>query len=132
MIRPVVGQLVAPFVVERVDAGHMKTVALLLRDPNPIHWDVEATKQLGLGDRPVNQGPLNMSYLIEAAARAAGGPERVRGFKARFVANVLAGDRVECTGAYVAVDPAERSATLELTASVDGTPVVEAEAVVFW
>ncbi|SVE18753.1 uncharacterized protein METZ01_LOCUS471607, partial [marine metagenome] len=27
----------------------MKTMAVLIQDPNPIHWDVESVKRLGLG-----------------------------------------------------------------------------------
>jgi len=53
-------------------------VAMLLRDPNPIHWDPEVLRELGLGERPINQGPINVGYLAELAARTAGGVDRVR------------------------------------------------------
>ncbi|TQC42599.1 hypothetical protein EEB14_47995 [Rhodococcus sp. WS4] len=51
-------------VVVRADA--MKPMALLLRDPNPIHWDAGALRALGLDERPINQGPLNVSYTLMA------------------------------------------------------------------
>ncbi len=135
---PAVGDAIEPFVVDVVDPGPMKTMAMLLRDPNPIHWDTDVTRELGLGDRPVNQGPINMSFAIEAAARAAGGYERIRNFKARFKDNVFGGERFECTGVYVAVDgdagqgaeEGTRTATIELRATASGREVLEAEAVV--
>lgn len=124
------GQELEPFVVESVDPGRMKTMALLLRDPNPIHWDTAATARLGLGDRPVNQGPLNLSYLVELAARAAGGPQHVRRFAARFLGNVFAGDRVICTGIVRSVDARRGTAELALVAEVDGRQVLEARATI--
>lgn len=132
MSPPVVGTKIDPLVIEHVDPERMKTMALLLRDPNPIHWDVTSTNRLGLGDRPVNQGPVNMSYLIEAAARSAGGPRHILKFSARFLGNVFGGDRVECAGTYTAVDTESHTATLELTATVNGSAVVVAEATVAW
>jgi acyl dehydratase len=81
-----------------VDSRPMKTMAALLNDPNPIHWDPRAVAALGLGERPVNQGPLNMGYLMTMLARWAGGRERVLDFRVRFLGNVLAGDRVRAEG----------------------------------
>jgi len=96
------------------DPARMKTMALLLRDPNPIHWDPETTQRLGLGERVINQGPINMSYLLELAIRAAGGPEHVRRFAVRFTGNVFAGEEVVCTGRVTRV--ADGAADLELEA----------------
>ena len=52
-------------VLARIDPAPMKTVAALLNDSNPIHWDVESVKSLGMGDRVVNQGPNNMAYVAK-------------------------------------------------------------------
>ena len=41
-----------------------------------------------MGDRPVNQGPLNMGYLMTMLARWAGGRDRVLDFRVRFLGNV--------------------------------------------
>ena len=81
----------------------MKTVAALLHDPNPIHFDVAAVRALGLGDRPVNQGPSNMAYVVSMLSRSAGGPERIRRLRVRFLGNVLAGDRLVAGGTVAAV-----------------------------
>ena len=81
-----------------VDAQRMKTMAALLGDPNPIHWDPRALAALGMADRPVNQGPLNMGYLMTMLARWAGGRDRIVDFRVRFLGNVLAGDVVRTEG----------------------------------
>ena len=69
----VAGETLPPLVVESVDAEKMKLMAALLRDPNPIHIDAASVRALGLGDRPVNQGPTNLSYLLEMVMRWSGG-----------------------------------------------------------
>jgi acyl dehydratase len=87
-----------------VDAQRMKTMAALLRDPNPIHLDPEAVAALGLGDRPVNQGPVNLGYVMNVLlAWADGDPGRIRRVTVRFLGNVLAGDRVHAGGEVRAV-----------------------------
>jgi acyl dehydratase len=124
------GAALQPVVIESVDPGPMKTMAMLLRDPNPIHWDVGVVRKLGLGDQPVNQGPINVGYLMELAVRAGGGPQHVRRFGVRFVGNVFAGDRVVCSGTVSAVDSDAGTAELELTAAVDDRPVLAGTATV--
>jgi acyl dehydratase len=98
-----VGQEVAPLVIDPVPAEPMKTVAALLHDSNPIHFDVEAVKALGMGDRVVNQGPNNMAYVVNMLADWAGGPGRVRGLRVRFLGNVFAGDRLTARGTVTGV-----------------------------
>jgi acyl dehydratase len=97
------GDELAPLVIESVSSEAMKTVAALLHDPNPIHFDVAAVRALGLGDRPVNQGPSNMAYVVSMLSRSAGGPERIRRLRVRFLGNVLAGDRLVAGGTVAAV-----------------------------
>jgi acyl dehydratase len=126
MLEP--GQALEAFIVDAVDPGRMKTMAVLLRDPNPIHWDREVLERLGLDQRPVNQGPINASYLIELAVRAAGGRDRMSSCSIRFLANVLAGQQVICTGTVVSVDRAGGTAELELLGTADGVPVVSGTA----
>ncbi|MDT7568612.1 MAG: hypothetical protein QOG76_7236, partial [Pseudonocardiales bacterium] len=50
--------------LDRVDPEKMKLLALLLADPNPLHFDPEAASRLGIAERPVNQGPSNMAMLV--------------------------------------------------------------------
>ena len=98
------GDPLPELVIDPVDAEKMKTMAALLRDPNPIHWDVDVVRQLGMGERPVNQGPNNMAYLVNLLAAFAGGYERVRALRVRFLGNVFGGDRLVAGGAVTDID----------------------------
>ena len=71
----------------------MKLLALLLRDPNPIHLDPDAAAALGFGRACVNQGPANLAYALSHLVGSRPG-ERLVAFDARFHATVLAGDVV--------------------------------------
>jgi acyl dehydratase len=99
-----VGTRIPPRVVEHVGSAEMKTMAALLQDPNPIHWDHAATRALGMGERVVNQGPINMSYVMNALVSWVGNdPSRLRAITLRFMANVFEGDRVEAGGTVTGV-----------------------------
>ncbi len=125
-----VGFELPPLVIEAVDEEKMKLMAAILRDPNPIHFDVEQVKALGLGDRVVNQGPSNMSYLLNMVTRWSGGVPTLRSVAVRFLGNVFAGDRVECVGRVTAVDPDAGLVTLEVAANVGDRPVLQGSVVV--
>ncbi|WP_433801851.1 MaoC family dehydratase [Actinomycetospora sp. CA-084318] len=75
-----------------VRAEEMKLLALLLRDPNPIHLDPDAAAARGFGRACVNQGPANLAYVLTHVVRSR--PGRLVAFDARFHAPVLAGDVV--------------------------------------
>ncbi len=118
-----VGTEIPPFVVDPVSIAEMKTMAALLRDPNPIHWDPRSTIALGMGPRTVNQGPMNMAYVMNALIFWAGGdPSRLRAIKLRFMANVFDGNRVEAGGTVTAVREVggERLADCEVWLDVTG------------
>ncbi|WP_166133008.1 MaoC family dehydratase [Nocardioides ochotonae] len=108
-----------------VDPEKMKVMTALLADPNPIHFDTRALAALGMDERPVNQGPLNMGYLQTMLARWAGGRDRLLSFRVRFQGNVLAGDRVRAQGQVVEVRETERGrvATCEISLEVVGGAV---------
>lgn len=125
-----VGQELEPFVIESVPAEPMKTMAAILQDPNPIHFDTAVTRALGMGDRPVNQGPTNMTWLLEAVQRFAGGAQNVCSVKMRFLGNVFGGERFEVTGKVTAVDEPAGVAEMELVATSDGRPALGGVAVV--
>jgi acyl dehydratase len=120
-----VGTEVPPLEV-LVDAEKMKVMAALLADPTPIHFDIRALAALGMDERPVNQGPLNMGYLQTMLARWVGGRDRLLDFRVRFQGNVLAGDTVRGTGRVTALrdDARGRVATCEVALEVLGGDVV--------
>jgi acyl dehydratase len=100
----------------RVDASAMKVFSVLMADPNPIHYDPAFVRALGLGDKPVNQGTITMSYAITAVVEWAGGVDRLRRFSCRFRGSVVADDEVTVGGEVTAVEerPQETLATLDV------------------
>jgi acyl dehydratase len=99
----VVGDPVPLFRVEGVSAEKMKIMALLLHDPNPIHFDRAAVAAAGLGDREVNQGSLTLGYVFDGLIAWAGDRSAIRSLQCRFAANVFAGDDVVVSGTVTAV-----------------------------
>lgn len=108
-----------------VDPEKMKVMAALLADPNPIHYDPRSLAALGMDERPVNQGPLNMGYLQTMLTRWAGGRDRLLSFRVRFQGNVLAGDTVRASGTVTGLSDTARGrvATCEIRLEVVGGAV---------
>ena len=117
-----VGTTIPEFRVDGVSAEKMKTMALFLHDPVPIHWDVEAVKAQGLGDKVVNQGPNNMGYVLNALIAWTGDPAAVHAFTVRFLGNVFADDVLVASGVVTAVreDGGQRLADCEVWLDRDG------------
>ena len=121
-----VGDELPQRIIESVSAEKMKTMAALLGDPNTIHWDVDDVRRLGLGDRPVNQGPNNMGYVVDMLADWAGGPANFRRLKVRFLGNVFAEDRLVAGGKVTGVRPSPegRLVDCEVWLARNGTEAV--------
>ena len=94
-----VGDRIPEWVMASVSPERMCTMAAILRDPNPIHWDRDAVDALSLdlGKRTINQGPLGLSYMINML-HAWAGPESLRRIVMRFPQVVLDGERVVARG----------------------------------
>jgi acyl dehydratase len=94
---------IPPFEVAAVEAAHIKMFALILRDPNPIHFDLAAVAAAGLGDREVNQGGATLAYVFDMLVAWAGSRAAVKRLGCRFTANVFAGDHVTARGVVTGV-----------------------------
>jgi acyl dehydratase len=131
MTPPEVGEQLPPWTMARVDAARMKTMAAILRDPYPLHWDRALNARIGLGDRVVNQGPLNVSYIVNMLHGWAG-PGCVRRLTVSFGPPVLDGDRVVARGSVTATETRadEVLVTCDVSLERDGAPVVTGTAVV--
>ncbi len=94
-----VGDSIPQWVMPSVSAERMRTMAAILRDPNPLHWDRNAVDvlPLGLGKRTINQGPLGLSYMINML-HAWAGPNCLRRIVMRFPQVVLDGEQVIARG----------------------------------
>lgn len=95
-----IGTVLPEVVTTSVRPDDIKVVALILRDPNPIHFDLEAAAKAGMGDRVVNQGGSTMAYIVNYLADWAGSRAAVRTVTCSFRGNVLACDDVS-VGAIV-------------------------------
>ncbi len=94
-----VGDSIPQWEMASVSAERMCTMAAILRDPNPLHWDRDAVDSLpfGLGQRTINQGPLGLSYMINMLYAWAG-PHCLRRIVMRFPQVVLDGECVIARG----------------------------------
>ena len=93
------GDEIPSYEVGPVSPEKMRTMSALMSDANPVHFDAAAVRRLGLGDRVINQGPLNQAYVVSMLAEWAGGADRVRSVRLRYRGNVFAGDQLRASGA---------------------------------
>ena len=115
-----------------VSPEKMKIFAAIARDPNPIHWDREAVAERGLGDRLINQGPLNLGYVVNMLL-AWTGPASLRDIAVRFTSNVFDGDVVTAGGVVtgIRVEQGERLADCDVWLDRgDGTRAIAGTATV--
>jgi acyl dehydratase len=126
-----VGDAIPSWSMDRVDPARMKTMAAILRDPYPVHWDRSANEAFGLGGRVINQGPLNLSYIVNMLLAWAG-PSSVRRLTVSFGRPVLDGEHVVAGGVVraLSVHEGETRAECEVWLERAGEHVVDGTAVV--
>jgi 3-hydroxybutyryl-CoA dehydratase len=111
-----------------VDPQAMKVLADVLDDPNPIHLDPRVVARLGMGDRVINQGPANCSYVVNAL-RDAFPDGTIAELRFRLLGNVYGGDEVTAGHRIVERDDTHAHCTIWLDVH-DGRRVVEGTATV--
>ena len=97
-----VGDAIPGFRMERVTPERMKTVAAILRDPTPLHWDRDATRAAGFEGKLLNQSPINLGYVINMLIDWAG-PTCVRRIRTEFPQPVFDDDSVVAGGRVVSL-----------------------------
>ena len=115
-----VGDELPSFIIEAVDPEAMKQWAVFLADPNQIHLDVEFVKAKGLGDRVINQGPINVAYMMNCLLSAFPGG-RIEKMTSRFLDNVYGGERIVARGTVDAVEDGRVHCSLTLESTDRGT-----------
>jgi 3-hydroxybutyryl-CoA dehydratase len=115
-----VGDALPPFVIEHVSPEAMKIWSVFLADPNPIHLDVEVVKAKGLGDRVINQGPINVAYMMNMLMAAFPGC-RIEAMDSRFLDNVYGGDKATASGTITAIEGRRISCAFTLDVAGRGT-----------
>lgn len=121
--KPKVGDTLPPFVIDSVSPDAMRDWSVFLADPNPIHLDVEVVKSKGLGDKRINQGPINVAYMMNMLMMAFPGC-RMESMDSRFLDNVYEGNRATASGEVTSVEGNRVSCDIKL--EVDGRGTVNA------
>lgn len=127
-----VGDRIPGWTMEVVSDARMRTVAAILRDPNPVHWDRASTARLGLGDRVVNQSPISLSY-IQNMLMECWGPTCIKRLRVRFPGVVFEGDRMKAGGVVRSTEVGGHPGALECEVWLeheDGTRAIEGTAIV--
>jgi acyl dehydratase len=126
-----VGDAIPSWSMDHVDPARMKTMAAILRDPYPVHWDRAANEAFGLGGRVINQGPLNLGYIVNMLLAWAG-PTSIRRLTVSFGRPVLDGDHVIARGRVQALTHHDDETRAECFVWLerDGEHVVDGTAVV--
>ncbi len=96
---------IPPWHMPEVTRERMRTMAAILRDPNPVHWDADLVNQLplGTGKRTINQGPLGLSYMVNMLHDWAG-PTAIKRIFMTFPKVVLSEDAVTARGVVTAIE----------------------------
>ena len=96
------GDELTPLVKEPVTRLQLVKYAGASGDFNPIHWDPDRGREMGL-DGVIAHGMLSMGFLGQYAAGVAG-PRAIRRLKVRFGAMVRPGDVLTCRGVVRSVE----------------------------
>ena len=113
-----------------VERSRMRTMAAILRDPNPVHWDAKlvSTLSLGVGERTINQGPLGLSYMINML-HAWAGPTCVKRIFMTFPKIVLSEDAVTAKGVVTEIGP-EGNVICDIWLEREGVRLLEGNATI--
>jgi acyl dehydratase len=96
-------------------------------DFNPIHWSEQTAAAVGLPD-VIAHGMLTMAMAVRLVTDWLGDPGAVLSYGTRFTRPVVVAHGVptelEVTGSVRSVDADDRTAEVDLTATVDGQTVL--------
>ncbi|MDO5710279.1 MAG: MaoC/PaaZ C-terminal domain-containing protein [Micrococcales bacterium] len=110
-----------------VDRARLVHYAGASGDRNPIHWDVDFAKGVGLPD-VIAHGMFTMGAAAECVSAWCGDPGRIVSYGTKFVGMVVVprdlGAVVEVSGKVTAVDVDAQLATVELTVTSQGRKIL--------
>lgn len=98
----VVGSKIGPYVAPPSDRLKYIQMAILLKDPNPIHLDRVYARERGYPD-VIQQGPLNAAHVYRTMAQWLPHPWALQRLHLRFVSSVFPGDVLTTSGRVTAV-----------------------------
>ena len=116
-----------PEQVIKLTRGDLVNYAGVSGDLNPIHWDDEIAKQVGL-DTAIAHGMLTMGLGGGYVTSWVGDPGAVTEYNVRFTAivpvpNDGVGAEILFSGRVKSTDPATKTVTLALTATTGGKKI---------
>ena len=116
-----------PEQVIKLTRGDLVNYAGVSGDLNPIHWDDEIAKQVGL-DTAIAHGMLTMGLGGGFVTSWVGDPGAVTEYNVRFTAivpvpNDGVGAEILFSGRVKSTDPETKSVTLALTATTGGKKI---------
>jgi len=122
-----VGDELEPRVVEDLRGDDMKLVAALLQDPYPPHFNERHASEL---DYPglLNQGPANLSYLLQTVVRSLESPTDLSSFDVRFHDRVFEHETVTATATVEDKHKTDEGGIVEFALELekaDGTVAVD-------
>ena len=125
-----VGDKIPSWEMPCVERSRMRTMAAILRDPNPVHWDAKlvSTLPLGAGERTINQGPLGLSYMVNMLHDWAG-PTCIKRLFMTFPKIVLSEDFVIAKGIVTGVS-SEREVTCDIWLERDEVRLLDGNATI--
>ncbi|MEV6774115.1 fused (3R)-hydroxyacyl-ACP dehydratase subunits HadA/HadB [Nocardia sp. NPDC051030] len=104
--------------------GDLVNYAGVADDPNPIHWHPGAARMFGLERGVVAHGMLTMAFGTGFITSWLGDPGALRQYSVRMTSPVYVThdgpSDIEFSGRIKSLDPAERTATIALTAMYEG------------
>ena len=114
-----------PAKVIKLTRGDLVNYAGVSGDLNPIHWDDEIAKQVGL-DTAIAHGMLTMALVGKYVSDIAGGSARVLELGGRFTKPVIVpvGVDVDVTVSATVTDVIDGKASLSLSATSGGVKVL--------
>jgi acyl dehydratase len=117
-----------------VDRGQLVQYAGASGDFNPIHWNEEFAKMVGLPG-VIAHGMFTMALVARLVGEWVGDPSAVRRLSVQFRREVLPDEKVVAKGRVVEKDDVARTVSLELWAEVQREgktllPVKHGEAVI--
>lgn len=121
-----VGAAIAPLRIE-IDRARLVQYAGASGDRNPIHWDQETARAVGLPD-VIAHGMFTMGAAVEAVSAWAGHGGRVVLYQTKFPATVPVprdgGAVIDVAGTVAKVDPEKRQVTVDLAVTSGGSKVL--------
>jgi acyl dehydratase len=124
-----VGDAIGPLEKAPITTRQLVMYAGASGDFNPIHYDEPFARAAGFPS-VIAHGMLSMAFFGELLSSTFG-PHRVRRLSARFRAVTFPGEIITVSGTVTAVDAADGTASLALTAKkTDGTVTLDGAALV--